>query len=65
MTLIQWDNSIMKRHGHSIRIKILEAYKNSFARGCIVIRVERQRENMRKQIENYMANLPDDAYGHA
>jgi hypothetical protein len=64
--MIPWNNKIMKTHGRSIRTKIFEAYRQSFARACIVYRVEKKRQELMqaKLLNDYMNSLPDDKWGH-
>jgi hypothetical protein len=65
-SMIPWNNKIMKTHGRSIRAKIVEAYRQSFARACIVSIVEKKKQELRqaKLLNDYMNNLPDDKWGH-
>jgi hypothetical protein len=65
-SMIPWDNKIMKTHGRSIRAKILDAYRQSFQRACIVYRVEKMRQEFiqAKGLNDYMRDLPDDKWGH-
>ena len=55
----------MKTHGRSIRAKIFEAYRQSFARACIVYRVEKKKQELdrTKLFNDYMNSLPDDKWG--
>ena len=64
--MIAWDNKIMKTHGRTIRAKIFEAYRQSFARACIVYRVEKKKQELAqaKRLSDYMNSLPDDKWGH-
>ena len=64
--MIPWNNKIMKMHGRSIRAKIFEAYWQSFARACIDYRVEKKKQEIEQaqRLNDYMANLPDDKWGH-
>ena len=56
----------MKTHGRSIRAKIFEAYRQSFARACIVYRVEKKKQELTqaKLLNDYMNSLPVDKWGH-
>ena len=56
----------MKTHGRSIRAKIFEAYRQSFARACIVVRVEKKKQELAqaKLLNDDMNSLPDDTWGH-
>ena len=64
--MIPWNNKIMKTHGRSIRTKILEAYQQSFARACIIVRVEKKKQELTqaKLLNDYMDGLPEDKWGH-
>ena len=64
--MIPWNNKIMKTHGRSIRAKIFEAYRQSFARACIVYRVEKKKQELTqaKLLNDYITSLPDDKWGH-
>ncbi len=65
-SMIPWNNKIMKTHGLSIRAKIFEAYRQSFARACIVYRVEKKKQELTraKLLNDYMNGLPDGKWGH-
>jgi len=65
-SMIPWNNKIMRTHGRSIRAKIFEAYRQSFARACIIIRVEKKKQELTqaKLLNDYMNSLPDDKWGH-
>ncbi len=65
-SMIPWNNKIMKTHGRSIRAKIYEAYRQSFARACIVYRVEKKKQELAKVklLNDYINSLPDDKWGH-
>ena len=56
----------MKAHGHSIRTKIFEAYRQSFARASIIVRVEKKKQQLTqaKLLTDYMNGLPEDKWGH-
>jgi hypothetical protein len=56
----------MKTHGRSIRRKIFEAYQQSFARACIIVRVEKKKQELTqaKLLTDYMNGLPEDKWGH-
>lgn len=56
----------MKTHGRSIRAKIFEAYRQSFARACIVYRVEKRKRELTeaKLLIDYMNSFPNDKWGH-
>jgi hypothetical protein len=64
--MIAWNNKIMKTHGRSIRTKLFEAYRQSFARACIVYRVEKKRQELAqaKLLDDYTNSLSDDKWGH-
>ena len=64
--MIPWNNKIMKTHGRSIRTKIFEAYRQSFARACIIVRVENKKRELTqaKLLNDYMNGLPEDKWGH-
>ena len=66
VSMIAWNNKIMKTHGRSIRAKIFEAYRQSFARACIVYRVEKKRQELAqaKLLNDYMDSLSDNELGH-
>ena len=65
-SMIPWNNKIMKTHGRSIRTKIFEAYQQSFARACIIVRVEKKKQELAqaKLLNDYMNGLPEDKWGH-
>jgi hypothetical protein len=65
-SMIPWNNKIMKTHGRSIRAKIYEAYRDSFARGCILYRVEKKKQELAqsKLLRDHMNSLPDDKWGN-
>ena len=56
----------MRTHGRSIRAKIFEAYRQSFARAAIIYRVEKKKQelNQARILSDYMNSLPDDKWGH-
>lgn len=56
----------MRTHGRSIRAKIFEAYRQSFARACIDYRVEKKKQELAqaKRLIDYMQSLPDDKWGN-
>ncbi|MBT8365017.1 MAG: hypothetical protein KJP23_09945 [Deltaproteobacteria bacterium] len=56
----------MKTHGRSIRAKIFEAYRQSFARACILIRVEKKKQELTqaKLLDDYINSLSDDEWGN-
>jgi hypothetical protein len=64
--MIPWNNKIMKTHGRSIRAKIFEAYRQSFARACIAYRVEKKKQELvqTKRLNDYVNNLPDHKWGN-
>ena len=64
--MIPWNNKIMRTHGRSIRAKIFEAYRQSFARAAIIYRVEKKKQelNQARILSDYMNSLPDDKWGH-
>ncbi|UCF92395.1 MAG: hypothetical protein JSW39_29705 [Desulfobacterales bacterium] len=56
----------MQTHGRSIRIKIFEAYRQSFARAYIYVRVEEMKQQLEKAraVNAQMKRFPDDMWGH-
>ncbi len=63
--MIPWNNKIMKTHGRSIRAKIFEAYRQSFARASIIYRVEKKKQELTQArlLNDYMNSLPDTSGG--
>jgi hypothetical protein len=61
-SMIPWNNKIMKTHGRSIREKILDAYRQSFQRACIVYLVEKRRQEFNQA--KVITDFPDDKWGH-